>query len=82
MSEKVTMDDLESAVLARIGAWRVRQARPFPPIPAGALVVTIALLAGLVLGWSQAHRGAALPVSESIVVADDAGLPSMLLANN
>lgn len=76
------MDDLESAVLARIGTWRARQARPDSPLPTGALIVTIALLAGLALGWTGAHHGAEPPVSESIVVADDAGLPSMLLANN
>ncbi|MFT3904689.1 MAG: hypothetical protein QM718_00070 [Steroidobacteraceae bacterium] len=81
MPTQTTIDDLESAVLGQIMAWRAGQARR-ESLPVSALVVTMALLAGLALGWTQSHRGSELPASESVVVSSDAGLPSLLLANN
>lgn len=83
MHTPAALENLEERVMMRIGAWRTDRGGSDRQLPASALMVAIALIAGVLLGWNQASRSAVqLPASESILVSADTGLPSMLLADN
>ncbi|HTP40444.1 MAG TPA: hypothetical protein VMI92_12830 [Steroidobacteraceae bacterium] len=77
-----SIDDLESAVLARIAAHRVAQADPDPTRSLGPLMVAVALVTGLTLGWVNARTAKPAAASESVLVSSDTELPSNLLASN
>lgn len=77
-----SIDELETAVLARIAAHRIAQAEPDPTRSLGPLMVAVALVTGLALGWINARTVQQRPASESVLVSSDTELPSNLLASN
>jgi len=77
-----SIDELETAVLARITAHRIARAEPDPTRSLGPLMVAVALITGLALGWINARTAQQSPASESVLVSSDTELPSTLLASN
>lgn len=77
-----SVDELETAVLARIARHRQDQLDP-GTLPTGLTLAVIALTVGMVIGWSQARQLTSPHRSENVLLADDARLaPSSLLVSN
>ncbi len=77
-----SVDELETAVLARIAQHRQDQLDP-GTLPTGLTLAAIALTAGMVIGWNQSRQLGNPHRSETVLLADDARLaPSSLLVSN